>query len=90
MIFIGLTVPAEMLLSQIHTLRGAAIMETWYTVEQPRDRACWEVNPRLWEHFSNRVLQDTGRNPMRSPLLTEAYVVQTLDSWSQDAKISQQ
>lgn len=51
---------------------------SWYTVDTPRDRPCWEVNPRLWEHFS-RLMADRGATVTRNPIYTEQCVVQAID-----------
>lgn len=54
-------------------------MSFWYTIENPRDQPCWEVNPRLWDSFSNTMLENHGSLPERNILYTEQYVVQRMD-----------
>ena len=48
----------------------------WYTVEIPRDKPCWEVNPRLWAHFCG--LHGVAKS-LENELYTEQYVVQAMD-----------
>lgn len=54
-------------------------MDFWYTIEEPRNQPCWEVNPLLWEQFSKAMLGMHGAVPQRDLLYTEQYVVQRMD-----------
>lgn len=54
-------------------------MTFWYTIDNPRDRPCWEVNPKLWDHFCDAIEHLYGMRPQRNQLYTEQYVVQRMD-----------
>lgn len=54
-------------------------MVFWYTVDLPRNKPCWEVNPNLWDCFSLAMQQRYGVDPVRSEIYTEEYVVQRMD-----------
>lgn len=54
-------------------------MTYWYTIDTPRDKPCWKVNPGLWDFFSTVVEKSTGLPPHKNELYTEGYVVQLLD-----------
>lgn len=54
-------------------------MTFWYTIENPRNQPCWEVNPRLWDSFVAAMLENHGAVPERNILYTEQYVVQRMD-----------
>ena len=58
---------------------GRDIMPFWYTIEEPRNQPCWEVNPKLWESFTKAMLENHGFVPERNILYTEQYVVQRMD-----------
>jgi len=58
----------------------------WYTIDQPRDRPCWEINPPLWEAFKLWSAAKRGFIPDRKAIYTEQYIVQFLDTESQDTQ----
>lgn len=54
-------------------------MTQWYTIDIPRDKPCWQVNPGLWQFFCGVVSEATDKLPHRHDIYTESYVVQLLD-----------
>ena len=59
----------------------------WYTIGQPRNLPCWEVNPILWESFKDWTKLNQNIVPERNVIYTEEYIVQFLDSKVQDEQM---
>lgn len=54
-------------------------MSFWYTINCPRNRPCWEINPVLWNCFCQAMIEKYGVAPSQNQLYTEQYVVQRMD-----------
>lgn len=54
-------------------------MRYWYSMDAPRSRPCWEVNPILWDFFCKTASDRIGKTPKKNVLYTEEHVVQILD-----------
>lgn len=51
----------------------------WYTIGQPRNLPCWDVNPPLWKAFKLWMKSNQNIEPTRNSIYTEQYIVQLLD-----------
>ena len=56
----------------------------WYTIGQPRNLPCWEVNPKLWKAFKHWMIKTQNIEPLCNSLYTEQYIVQFLDSTTRE------
>jgi hypothetical protein len=51
----------------------------WYTVDEPLNLPCYQVNPKLWIFFNNLRKKQGLATLSNKDYFTEQYVVQTID-----------